>query len=76
MEQGLPVATRTLRSPLLNLCRAPMRLGWLICPWIGTAPKPRLRSCRAILHPDPRAEPEQLQSRGEACLVRRHLRAG
>ncbi len=33
----------------LNLLRAPRRLGWLIWPWMGMAPKPRLRSANAIL---------------------------
>ena len=42
-----PVATRMERSPALNLLSAPRRLGWLICPWMGSASKPRLRSCSA-----------------------------
>ena len=33
----------------LNLLSAPSRLGWLIWPWMGMAPKPRLRSASAIL---------------------------
>lgn len=35
--------------PTLNLLSAARRLGWLICPWMGTAPKPRLRSISASL---------------------------
>ncbi len=33
----------------LNMLRAPRRFGWLIWPWMGTVPKPRLRSVSAIL---------------------------
>ena len=43
------MATRMLRSPALNLFSAPRRLGWLICPWMGSASKPRLRSSSASL---------------------------
>ena len=49
-REATSVATRMLRSPVLNLLRAARRLGWDICPWIGTAPKPRLRCGHTHAH--------------------------
>lgn len=50
---GMPVGRRPCPVrrpwPTLNLLSAARRLGWLICPWMGTAPKPRLRSISASL---------------------------
>ena len=51
-REATSVATRMLRSPLLNLLSAPRRLGWLMWPWMGTAPKPRLRSSSAMRRVD------------------------
>ena len=52
-----------------------MRLGWLICPWMGTAPKPRLRSCSAILHAARAPQPLQPCSRQRRAREQGHAPA-